>query len=471
MAFSKHIPTRLFDQVASGIIICYGDQVEYVNQACHRWFQPVPAWPSECRVFFEKMPAPLREAMETALQRERYETTLCLPSSDEGSQLAVRIASSRIEGGDAATCLIMLTDETQALQNQQLLQQAMSMAEAASKAKTDFLATMSHEIRTPLNSIIGFTSLLLDTEMPAGTRGYLDAIYKSGESLLLLVNDMLDLSRLSSGEVPLSPTMFNLPGFFSEIERETRLKTLEKNLAWHVHLKDDLPVHILMDEGRLYQVINNLISNSIKFTQQGSISLTVAFAPTSDSSGCLEIEVRDTGIGIPEEHHDQIFDVFNQVNNQSNRPFEGIGLGLSITRRLVTLMKGTISINSQPGSGSVFTMRLPCTIVENVQENESDGATISLVTEDNHGLTSEADDDHIGLPAEWLPDVHRVRKLFIYNDVEDLCRKIDEFDAPGHHRALSGIAANLRNAANEFNLEEADTILQRLEQLIQKPTI
>lgn len=471
MAFSKHISTQLFDQFETGIIVCSGERAEYINQACYRWFTSPPEWPSTCSSLFVNMMAPLGEALEAAMQKEHFQATLEFSSAEKEPSSAVKITTSTVEEGGVTHRIIMLTDDTAAFQQRVLLQKAMKLAESAGKAKTNFLATMSHEIRTPLNSIIGFTSLLLDTEMPTGTKGYLNAIYKSGESLLLLVNDMLDLSRLDSGTVPIKPRNIHLPDFISLIERETRPKTLEKNLSWEVHLKSDLPVYILTDGNMLYQIINNLISNSIKFTLRGSVHLSVAFRPTTETTGCLEIEVHDTGIGIPEEHHERIFDVFNQVNNGKERPFEGVGLGLSITRRLVTLMEGTISISSLPGSGSVFTVTLPDISILTSPESEPGGTGIAMATEDSSHSPTAAVDVQPVFPVEWLPDVQKVRKNFIFNDVEELCRKIDGFNGTGQQPTLSLITTHLRTAANDFNLEQADAILQKIEQLIQKPTI
>lgn len=247
--------------------------------------------------------------------------------------------------------------------NQQL-RDAKETAESANRAKSEFLANMSHEIRTPMNAVLGFTELLSSQITDQRQKSYLDSISSSGKSLLILINGILDLSKIEAGKMELVCEPVNLKAILNEIKGIFSLKAIEKNLEFRIQLSDDLPDYPLLDEVRLRQILFNLIGNAVKFTEKGYVELEIinrTSAENEDSNDCqdLTIKVKDTGIGIPDEFHDEIFKAFHQKDTRITKRFGGTGLGLSITKRLIEMMGGTIRIDSKENEGSCFTIVIP----------------------------------------------------------------------------------------------------------------
>ncbi len=238
-------------------------------------------------------------------------------------------------------------------------------AEAASRTKSEFLANMSHEIRTPMNAILGFTEILSGQLENQQQKEYLAAIQSSGRSLLGLINDILDLSKVESGKMELENTAISPQSIFEEMKQIFSQKTLEKGIDFEVDVDLGLPKAIILDETRLRQVLFNLVGNAIKFTDSGYVKLAVTcrFLEESQSSVDLIFSVEDSGIGIPEDQCESVFNAFEQQQGQSNAKYGGTGLGLAITKRLVNAMGGDISATSSVGKGSIFHVTLPKVLV------------------------------------------------------------------------------------------------------------
>lgn len=232
-------------------------------------------------------------------------------------------------------------------------------ADLANKAKSEFLANMSHEIRTPMNAILGFSEALyykLDSEQH---RKMVKSVLSSGNLLLSLLNDILDLSKIEAGKLEFSPQPVDFVTIIQEITLLFKDKAQAKGLQLNVLIVPNFPGAILVDEIRIKQIIFNLVGNAIKFTHKGFVNIKVSFEPTSNQTGKLQLDVEDSGIGIPESQQQIIFEAFRQQAGQSNREYSGTGLGLAISQRLVEKMKGSISVSSVVGQGSVFKVELP----------------------------------------------------------------------------------------------------------------
>ena len=339
-------------------------------------------------------------------------------------------------GGDAIYVVWHDISDTKELLSQ--LKKAKSTAENANKAKSEFLANMSHEIRTPMNAIIGFTELLNEQLNEPRLKSYVKTIHSAGNTLLTLINDILDLSKIEAGKLEINKTPTNIFHLSNELSSIFTMNVKSKGLDLIVEIDKNIPSSLLIDEIRLRQIVLNLIGNAVKFTQRGFVKLTIkAFnIDESYSKVDLEILVEDTGIGIAQDQLEKIFQEFSQSEGQDNRKFGGTGLGLSISNRLCEMMDGEISVRSTLNKGSIFSVKLH-----------------------NIYISSILDEDYIS--TETIKDISNIifkpATILVVDDIEDnreLIVKNFENSAINIITAYDGI-----NAIQEYKTHKPDLIL------------
>lgn len=250
-------------------------------------------------------------------------------------------------------------DVTKEALHEQALQREKQRAEVANQAKSDFLAMVSHELRTPLNAILGMAQILSMKGLPGELKEYVDIISSAGNNLMSLVNDIIDFIKLEAGKLSFEKITFNLNDLIGQIVHSMQFLANEKGLSLSYDFPEDFPTEVISDPNRIRQILVNLISNAIKFTDQGQVSVAVRCLKKFKRKFILEVAVRDTGIGIKPEKVNFIFEKFSQINPIYYRKHQGLGLGLTITKELVEKMGGSIQVESEWGKGSTFTFKIP----------------------------------------------------------------------------------------------------------------
>ncbi|MFT5809021.1 MAG: signal transduction histidine kinase/CheY-like chemotaxis protein [Moritella dasanensis] len=320
--------------------------------------------------------------------------------------------------------------QTQLKQNIATITQEKDNANKANKAKSTFLANMSHEIRTPLNGIIGMAEILKDSQLSPIQKDYLMTIDSSSQTLLMLINDVLDLSKIESGNLAISPHTSNVKEVLFDTASLIAAKAQAKSIELDIQIDPALPALVTLDEHKLRQVLMNLASNAVKFTAAGKITLALQSKVVDSDNIALSFSVKDTGIGIESGKHGKIFEAFQQEDNNTTRHFGGTGLGLSISAKIVSLMGGNIAITSIKGEGSDFHF----TIVVGIEKSQPKQAAshfqaIIINTEDTQFLQSELND--LGIESTACADINGVaasikpNSIIIYNQQEVELAKVE----------------------------------------------
>jgi len=284
----------------------------------------------------------------------------------------ISVTARYLEDGAIDYIVATLQDITSRKKTENELKIAKEKAESSNKAKSEFISNMSHELRTPLNAVIGFSELLSSMMEDHKQQSYVHSIKVAGKSLLTLINDILDLSKIEAGMLEIKPAVVNIEDVISEIEQIFRMKTEKKGVAFLVDIEKEIPNALILDEIRIRQILFNLLGNADKFTEKGFIKVVVKKLMTDEEKLDLVMAVEDTGIGIPVADIEKIFESFKQQEGHNTKKYGGTGLGLSICKKLAIKMGGEISVKSTPGKGSLFEVRLKDIEVANYNKESID---------------------------------------------------------------------------------------------------
>lgn len=321
-------------------------------------------------------------------------------------QTLIPVLSDGTSPGNTGGLAVYCYDVSERKLFEKQLEQSREAAEAANRAKSEFLANMSHELRTPMNGIIGLSDILARMNLGEKPRELADAVHSSACNLLALLNDILDFSKIEAGELTLERIAFDPRTIITQIIRLQKAVADEKGLALEASINPDMPPFLEGDPARLQQILHNLVNNALKFTREGFIRVEASYLEAEKQRPELRLRVRDSGIGIPQDKQQAVFEKFTQADLSTSRKYGGTGLGLSITKQLVTMMGGRIMLKSKEGEGTLFDIIIPAPIAEPAENKAAESTQRSL-----HSITQKS--------QLLVVDDHPVNLLFMRNLLED----------------------------------------------------
>jgi signal transduction histidine kinase/CheY-like chemotaxis protein len=352
-----NLPLNLYLKNPSGVIIYINPHFQKSKTGLNKNFLGLTVIDYLDIELAKKVQAEEKEIWKSGQPRMTEKTMIV-----DGQTKSFLIGKVPAEFPDVGKVLLCYSiDVTQQKETSEILKKEKELAEASSKAKEQFISVISHEIRTPMNTVVGMTNLLLQSQHYPEQRDYLNALKASSDNLLAIVNDILDLSKIESGKIFFEQTDFSLRNLLEDLKKTFAFKAAEKNVQISLNVSNDIPVFLKGDPFRLNQILLNLISNSVKFTEVGTIDIVADLIESSPKEVQILFTIKDTGIGIPEDKLSLIFESFTQANLTISRKYGGTGLGLTITKKLIELQGGTIGVESKVKEGSKFIFNLKFT--------------------------------------------------------------------------------------------------------------
>lgn len=362
---------------------------------------------------------------------------------------------------------LVVKERTKQLENEKL------RADMANRAKSDFLANMSHEIRTPMNSVLGFAELLDKKLDNPKLKSYVNSIRFAGKTLLQIINDILDLSKIESGKLQVQFDIVNIKSMFQDLKQLFILKVEQKDLGYRFVIDEAIPEFLMLDELRLRQIIINLLNNAIKFTDNGQIGLFATVLSINGNRCDLQITITDTGIGIPQDELQKIFEPFEQTDGQSTRKYGGTGLGLSISKNLINLMNGDIKVESNLGIGSKFIIELYDIVIH---ENSIDKSNTNDIIQDICSIKQmdikDMDIQKAKKTYKALEDINsiyeNVMKYKEFDTIKEFAQKLLDISSEYDCQFIKDYAINLSIQTANFDIEKIDKTLDSYKNLINK---
>lgn len=366
-----------------------------------------------------------------------------------------------------------ILDVTERMQDIEDIRKAKILAEEANQAKSEFLANISHEIRTPLNSVLGFAELLEGMTNDPIQIKYLNSIKASGKNLMMLINDLLDLSKIEAGRMTLQYTLFNIHRLTDEIRNVFSLRVAIKGIGYTEEISENFPAAIRFDETRLRQILINLVGNAVKFTHHGEVKISMnarLLEKEKANTMIMEIKVMDTGIGIPEDSYRLIFESFRQHSQLDSRKYGGTGLGLAITKRLVEAMEGTIGVESHVGEGSTFTVIFPVVEYADIHDDKTAADLLMLglagnnaAKRDKKGTETEVQHGQLNQAGLNATDFHHLVSRFN----KDLNERWKSYESKQPLKEIKQFAQEIIEVGKKYQLafiyEYGDQLLSTLE--------